>query len=231
MIIQYICREHGCNNEICYHTWKYGKGHCYSCANKGKLAGNYKDGRTSKKYYCIDCKTEIRYRSTRCQPCSNIDKQGSVGNIGNRSHYKDGRCLNAYYCKCGKSITYQSAIYGRGNCKSCAQSIKMKGKMIGIKNPSYIHGQGYAPYPPEFNNSLKLQIRKQDNYECQLCHISEEDHKLKYNQTLHIRHIDYNKKNCEEENLISVCRQCNLHINFNREYWKSYFEQIKERLM
>ena len=33
----YYCKEKGCNNEICYETWKYGQGRCKSCRQLGKL--------------------------------------------------------------------------------------------------------------------------------------------------------------------------------------------------
>jgi len=32
----YHCKEKGCNNEICYDTWKYGLGRCQVCSSKGK---------------------------------------------------------------------------------------------------------------------------------------------------------------------------------------------------
>lgn len=36
-------------------------------------------------------------------------------------------------------------------------------------------------------------------------------------------HIDYEKGNCKENNLISLCSQCNSRANFNRNYWFGYF--------
>jgi len=32
---KFKCIEPNCDNDICYHNWKYGKGRCRSCANKG----------------------------------------------------------------------------------------------------------------------------------------------------------------------------------------------------
>ena len=37
----YNCKELNCNNEICYETWKNGKGRCMSCAHKGENNGKY----------------------------------------------------------------------------------------------------------------------------------------------------------------------------------------------
>ena len=36
-------------------------------------------------------------------------------------------------------------------------------------------------------------------------------------------HIDYDKKNCNSDNLITLCRSCHRKTNFNRENWIKYF--------
>lgn len=44
-------------------------------------------------------------------------------------NFIDGRSLKKYYCKgCGDKITWQTAIYGRGNCGSCSQQKKKLNK-------------------------------------------------------------------------------------------------------
>jgi len=49
--------------------------------------------------------------------------------------------------------------------------------------------------------------------------------KLKINKKqLDVHHINYNKKNCDINNLVSLCRSCHMKTNFNREYWIKYFE-------
>ena len=92
---------------------------------------------------------------------------------------------------------------------------------------SYIHGKGYEPYSIEFSNKLKLEIRKRDNYTCQECGMVEVEHLKIYERVLDIHHIDYNKKNCKKENLLSLCKQCNIRANFNRKYWIKYFRSLK----
>jgi hypothetical protein len=39
-------------------------------------------------------------------------------------------------------------------------------------------------------------------------------------------HIDYNKKNCNPNNLISLCNSCHSKTNFDRKYWINYFLNI-----
>ncbi|KKM18630.1 hypothetical protein LCGC14_1663750 [marine sediment metagenome] len=95
---------------------------------------------------------------------------------------------------------------------------------VGKLAANYKGGLSKFPYPLEFNDKLKEQIRKRDNYECQCCNITEEEHLIVYGQVLSIHHIDYDKLNCKEENLIALCNQCNLRANYNRDYWKKYYK-------
>jgi len=43
-----------------------------------------------------------------------------------------------------------------------------------------------------------------------------------------IHHIDYNKLNCQSNNLICLCKKCNSKVNFNRDYWYAYFRYIMD---
>ncbi len=94
-------------------------------------------------------------------------------------------------------------------------------------NPNYIDGRNLKPYPTEFNSKLKLEIRKRDNYNCQgeYCKMTEEEHLAVYGRILEVHHIDYNKQNCNENNLITLCKQCNIRANYSREYWQKYFQK------
>jgi len=70
----------------------------------------------------------------------------------------------------------------------------------------------------------KESIRKRDNYICQNCSMIEEEHLIVIGTNLHIHHIDYDKENCNENNLITLCNSCNVRANFNRDYWKNIFQ-------
>jgi len=39
-------------------------------------------------------------------------------------------------------------------------------------------------------------------------------------------HIDYNKKNCDPMNIITICNSCNSIANFNREYWEKFYSDL-----
>ena len=81
------------------------------------------------------------------------------------------------------------------------------------------------PYTSEWSKELKESIRKRDKYKCQNCGMTEEEHLIVIRKVLCVHHIDYNKKNCKENNLITLCHWCNLRANFNRDYWKNFYQQ------
>jgi hypothetical protein len=79
------------------------------------------------------------------------------------------------------------------------------------------------PYPKEFNKELRLKIRQRDNFTCCLCGMTEREQLEELNMVLCVNHIDFNKNNCKENNLNTLCVRCNVKINRQREYWTNYF--------
>lgn len=92
-------------------------------------------------------------------------------------------------------------------------SLAKKGKCLGCSNPNWKGGKSFYVYPKEFN-AIKGKILERDNHTCQLCSPT---HPLSNRIIVH--HIDYNKMNCDEENLLSVCNSHNGKLNGNREMW------------
>ena len=94
--------------------------------------------------------------------------------------------------------------------KIIEKSIFQKGE----KHWNWKGGISFIPYTTDWTETLRRSIRERDHYICRLC--------LEYGNTVH--HIDYNKKNCNPENLITLCMSCNAKVNFNRDYWLNYFK-------
>jgi len=74
-------------------------------------------------------------------------------------------------------------------------------------------GISFEPYSIDWTKTLKKSIRERDKYTCRLCGKEQED------IIFAVHHIDYNKKNCNPNNLITLCRSCHSKTNINREYW------------
>lgn len=77
-------------------------------------------------------------------------------------------------------------------------------------------------YPPEFDLDLKKQIRKREGNRCFLCGSS------KTLQGLPVHHIDYNKTNSNESNLVALCEKCHPKTNGNRDYWQKHITDLME---
>ena len=95
-------------------------------------------------------------------------------------------------------------------------------------HPNWLGGKSREPYSIFFDIKLKEEIRKRDNYECQLCYITEEEHIIVFGEIFSIHHIDYDKRNCEKKDLITLCHNCHTRTNYNRTYWQEYFEKLME---
>jgi len=99
-------------------------------------------------------------------------------------------------------------------------SVKNKGKhnspktefKKGIKNSNWQGGRSFNLYGFNWTDLLKHSIRTRDCFVCQIC---------KKNGWI-IHHIDYNKKNCNPDNLITLCHSCHSKTNGDRNYWKKF---------
>jgi len=156
--------------------------------------------------YCINCNKRLsRLSSIRCRKC----------NYKNRIKPKKLK----YCVDCLKIISKNAK-----RCNSCSSKIKT----CGIKNGRYINGQSKDPYTLAFNDSLKESIRQRDNHICQNpeCNCTQKQN----GQKLDVHHIDYDKQNIKENNLISLCRSCHCKTNSNRDYWYAYFTYKMENI-
>lgn len=112
---------------------------------------------------------------------------------------------------------------------------KLKGKRIGVmlgrkqteyqkqsisgkNNPNWKGGKSFELYGLDWNIYLKTKIRKRDRFICQVCG--------KNGWIVH--HIDYNKKNNNENNLITLCPRCHGRVGWERDDWILYFKQKLE---
>jgi hypothetical protein len=95
-------------------------------------------------------------------------------------------------------------------------------KHSGENNPNWQGGiSGEPAYPLDWKEELKEIVRKRDGYVCQVCLT----HESKLKRKLHVHHIDYNKENCDLDNLISLCHNDHMRTNNpkDREKWQSIF--------
>lgn len=96
------------------------------------------------------------------------------------------------------------------------------GKRLGEKNPMWKDGISFETYSINWTNTLKRSIRERDKYICQLCNEQQND------KAFDVHHIDYDKKNCNPDNLITLCRSCHMKTNNKRDRWTEFFKKLKD---
>ena len=121
--------------------------------------------------------------------------------------------------KCDKNhIFYMSwSNFRRGQrCGICHRE-----NCVGENHHQWKGGISCEPYCPLWlDKEYKKDIKKRDNYTCQNKDCWETSKRLC------IHHINYNKKDCHPNNLITICISCNSRANKNRNYWELYYENI-----
>ena len=184
------------------------------------------------KLICGQCKKEFlvfpseNKRKFCSMSCKNLSMKGN--------HYSKNTEFKKKY-NMGKNNGHWKG--GKPNCIDCGKQLKKYNvlrhrkcyyKFSKIKENHYNWqgGKSFEPYPTMFDRQLKDRIRVRDNFICQLCGVPE----LECTRRLHVHHIDYVKKNCKDENLISLCVSCNSVVNFKRKHWEEYFKNKIRRL-
>jgi len=100
-------------------------------------------------------------------------------------------------------------------------------ELLGELNSQWQNGKSFEIYPKEFKYKRNT-ILERDNYTCQSSNCK------CLSKILDIHHIDYNKKNNNPDNLITLCRSCHAKTNGKnvRQYWTQFYTiLINERMM
>lgn len=193
----------------------------------------------AKKLHISNCTIEARLKESGYKLRGKFEAKKLINQSGiNNPSYKDGRTLKKYFCKCGKEISYLSFVRGKNrNIKTICQNCYLK--IVGYFNKGKIRTEEHKKiyslskggtgipysdciYPKEFYY-IRESIRKRDDYKCLNCGMTEEEHLIVYGQVLHVHHIDYDKQNCNDDNLASTCCGCNQRANYNKDYWQKFY--------
>ena len=184
------------------------------------------------------CGKKLSFYSKKCLNCYHKTLKGEgnpmfgVHRFGKDSpRYIDGRKIKSHYCvDCNKKLT----SYTAKRCGSCA--VKYLYKIGKLSNEGRHLSQeskkkmsltkGGTGIPHEFNKypdqffKIRYWILKRDNHICQNCKQSGNE----------VHHIDHDKDNNKENNLITLCRKCNMKANKNKDYWKAFYQEVVHEL-
>jgi hypothetical protein len=137
-----------------------------------------------------------------------------IGRIKKKRIYYPYRKNNCIFC--GK-ITHNVKFCSK---KCCGKYFKIS--HLGKNNPCWRGGTSKLPYHYQFNEILKLKIRKKFKYTCQLCL------KKVKGKKAHCHHIDRKKENSNEKNLVLLCSNCHGKMSIVKGYnkYKKLFKDI-----
>ena len=212
-------------SDQCYQDSREGKS-IATCAGCGNEFDYYESDRArvpgSRKYCSRECRYIDSIHSKKCQRCGKhfeefasrvADGKGKYcsrecSDAARREIHKSNRVVKS--CKhCGNKLSVDPYYADKTHfcCRKCAKT--------GEHNPQWVGGHTIE-YPPEWTRSLRKSIKSRDSYKCVLCGQRATD----------VHHIDYNKYNCDERNLISLCHSCHSRTNTNRRHWIEVFMRM-----
>jgi len=105
----------------------------------------------------------------------------------------------------------------RGRTFSAETRRKISEALRGPKHPGWRGGVSLDSYGEAWTKGLKRDIRKRDGYQCLLCGKEPGSRAL-----LDVHHIDWDKHNCSQDNLVTLCRSCHgmMHRKKTRGFWE-----------
>jgi len=245
--LKYVCLK-GHKHTMSWDNWKQGY-RCPTCADQIKptiefvkksfekygyelLTKKYINNRQKLEYICSKGHRHSMNWSSwrkghRCPTCFINSIKNGIDSI-RKSFEKHGYQLLTkvyinshqkleYICPKGHrhSINWNSWRCGH-RCPIC-----WKISISGCKNVHWKGGISKEPYCQDWTKDLKEFVKERDGYKCLNPHCSS-----KNPDNLTVHHINYNKKSCDPENLITVCRSCNARANKDRNWHEAWYKAI-----
>lgn len=199
---------------------------CSTC----NLTISVRPERLKDRNYCSrDCSGMSRrlQKPVGCAYCGTTVMKQLSALVGHKKHYCSRECTNRHqvgrfaskYVKTSRKCSIcrkplREIERFRRDKKCCSKACATKA-ISGQRHHFWRGGVSFETYPREFSKALKYKIKIRDNHTCQGCGA--------INTLLHIHHIDSNRKNCKEKNLIAVCQRCNNGAKKARNYWQHFY--------
>jgi len=246
--LEYIC-PNGHRHSISWSNWQKGA-RCPYCSNMVKLTIDFIKKSFFKEWFIlltkiyINAHQKLEYscpkdhkhsvswnkwqQGTRCPYCSRKIKLTiefvkesfkKYNYILLTKEYINSKQKLDYICPNGHRHSMIWDNWGQGKrCPTCALI-----NNYGSGNPSWKGGISKEPYCQDWTSNLKEFVKERDGYKCM-----NPDCRCK-DKTLAVHHINYNKKFCGPENLITICRSCNSRANTDREWHEAWYKAIIHR--
>ena len=159
---------------------------------------------------------EIKQKLRKKRPETGKKMIGNKNGLGKRSEETKGNISKGRLLR-KQRLGYINSPETR---KRMSENCWSKGK-FGKDHPSWKENKSYEPYSVDWTQDLKRAIRKRDKYICQICGKE---------PAICVHHIDYDKKNCNLDNLITLCGSCHSSTNRNHIKWAQFLQEKVQRL-
>jgi ribosomal protein S27E len=166
----------------------------------GMSFGNWSSG-----YRCKYCARNVRFRLDEVRDFLQREDYTLLSD-----HYINQKQKLEYRCPDGHYYATTWSDWQSG----CRCGICRVINMTGAKNREWKGGISFEPYCDVWKDKeYKESIKERDDYTCQnpICSGG-------FKNDLTVHHIDYNKRNCHPNNLITLCRSCNGRANKDRDW-------------
>jgi len=145
---------------------------------------------------------------------SETQKQNPSCGMKGKRHTNETRRKISTACRNAKS----HGMTGRQHTEETNRKLALA--FSGDKSSTWKGGISCEPYCDAWaDKEFKEDMKERDGYKCQ------NPECLGNSKRLCIHHIDYDKKNCHPNNLITLCTSCNSRANHDRNFWQELYQQ------
>lgn len=208
---------------------------CSNCDTQFRIERN--QYRPDGKNFCVE-QCYFSWLSNNMQREDNPSYKGAsteikCNNCGERRSYPDAwlrkkdsagkfcskECMRAHHntkIECFNcSVEFERPNYlTNGDRQFCSKSCYRKFLEEAQENhPTWKGGKSFETYPREFYDKREGIIER-DGKKCQQCNMSKQEHYEEYNEDLHVHHIDGDKNNNEDTNLVTLCHKHNIQAEY-----------------
>lgn len=177
---------------------------------------------------CSECGKKISHGAKTCCDCRDYSwSKESREKRSGKNHWTYGRTISE---ETRKKIG--DASRGRTSpCKGKPWS-EARRQADNRRKETFVYSSIKADngreYPHDWSE-IRGMIYERDNWTCQECGSKCVPYgRSETKRVIQCHHIDYDTKNCIEDNLVTLCLSCHFKTNFNQSDWTNYFISKRE---
>ena len=204
-------RKHNFCDRACYHAYMRGANHWRWQGGKISQACEW----CGSEFKTHRCQVKLGFGRFCSRACLAAWKAG-VSSGENSVHWKGGP-VTMVCEQCGKPYEVPRRIYNSRTPRYCSQKCMGEWRKEHWQREGHPIWQGLSdePYAEDWTEELRARIRARDGNKCVICEAVEVDN----GRRLSVHHIDYDKQNSRDANLISLCINHHMATNNNRTWW------------